>query len=222
VVTPVEPSQPSGSRARRTRQTRDAIVAAALDLASEDPRRRLTAELIAERSGVSRRTFFNYFPSVEAAVFAPVQRLLQVAVEHLERVPEDTPLVDALIVAITGAAEEEPLERLGRCAHIGSRMPQFQGSELEQWDAAEALLSETFGERYPHLERFTVQCLTGAVIGVARAAIHEWDRRTDGRPTAGTATLLYDLLADSLRHVANGFEVAVEDTSTRRAAPYQT
>lgn len=209
MVATVLPAEPTGSRARRTHRTREAIASAALDLATEDPTRRLTAELIAERAGVSRRTFFNYFPSVDAAVFAPVQRLLHVAVEHLDRVPRETPLGETLVRAITSAAEDEPLDRLGRCAHIGSRMPQFQGSELEQWDAAEALLSETFAKRYPGLDRFTVQCLVGAVIGVARAAIHEWDRRTDGRPSAANATLLHDLLTDSLRHVANGFAVTL-------------
>jgi AcrR family transcriptional regulator len=205
----------TGARANRILKTREAIVAAALDLAAERPDRRLTAELIAERAGVSRRTFFNYFPSVEAAFFAPVQRLLIVAVEHLERIPEGTPFADALAQAMTGASEEEPLDRLGLCAHLGSRMPQFRGSELEQWDAADALLTEAFERRYPHVEPFTARCLTGAVIGVARAAIHEWDRRTGGRPSARSAALLHDLIADSLRHVASGFAHSVDAGPTR-------
>ncbi len=199
-----------GARASRTLRTREAIVSAALDLAAEDPERRLTADHIAERAGVSRRTFFNYFPSVEAAFFAPVQRLLVVAVEQLEQVPAGTPFADALTRAMTGAAQEEPLDRLGLCAHLGSRMPQFRGSELEQWDAADALLTQAVERRYPHLPPFTARCLTGAVIGVARAAIHEWERRTGGRPTARSASLLHDLIADALRHVASGFAAHVD------------
>ena len=199
-----------GARANRIRRTREAIVSAALDLASEDPDRRLTADHIADRAGVSRRTFFNYFPSVEAAFFAPVQRLLIVAVEHFERVPAGTPFADALTQAMTGAAEEEPLDRLGLCAHLGSRMPQFRGSELEQWDVADALLTEAVERRYPHVAPFTARCLTGAVIGVSRAALHEWDRHTGGRPTERSATLLHDLIADSLRHVANGFAARID------------
>jgi AcrR family transcriptional regulator len=203
-------SDSGGARASRIRRTREDIVSAALDLAAEQPDTRLTAEHIAERAGVSRRTFFNYFPSVEAAFFAPVQQLLVVAVEHLDRVPKGTALADALTQAMTGAAEDEPLDRLGLCAHLGSRMPQFRGSELEQWDAADALLTEAFQRRYPHLESLTARCLTGAVIGVSRAAIHEWDSRTGGRPTARTATLLHDLIADSLLHIATGFADAVD------------
>lgn len=215
VVTSQAAPDSGGARASRIRRTREAIVSAALDLAAEEPDRRLTAEHIAERAGVSRRTFFNYFPSVEAAFFAPVQQLLVVAVEHLGRVPDGTLLADALTQAMTGAAEDEPLERLGLCAHLGSRMPQFLGSELEQWDAADALLTEAFQRRYPHLESFTARCLTGAVIGVSRAAIHEWDSRTGGRPSVRSATLLHDLIADSLRHVAGGFADAVDADQAR-------
>lgn len=207
------PADPEGARASRIRRTREAIISAALDLAAEAPDRRLTAEHIAERAGVSRRTFFNYFPSVEAAFFAPVQRLLIVAIEHFERVPAGTPFADALTQAMTGAAQDEPLERLGLCANLGSRMPQFRGSELEQWDAADALLTESVERRYPHVEPFTARCLTGAVIGVARTAIHEWERRTGGRPTPRSATLLHDLIADSLRHVAGGFARTVDDVT---------
>lgn len=207
---PARGAGPGGARASRIHRTREAISAAALDLAAEEPDRRLTAELIAERAGVSRRTFFNYYPTVEAAFFAPVQRLLVVAIEQLERIPAGTPFDDALTQAMTGASAQEPLDRLGLCAHLGSRMAQFRGSELEQWEAADALLSEAFERRYPHVQPFTVRCLTGAVIGVARAAVHEWDRRTGGRPTEHGATLLHDLIAESLRHVASGFAHSVD------------
>lgn len=197
-------------RTRRMELTREQIIRAALDLAAEDPSRRLTAERIAERAGVSRRTFFNYFPSVEAAFYAPVQQLLHAAVAHLEATPADTPLLAALTGAVTAATAEEPLERLGRCTHLGARMPQFQGNDLEQWEVAESVLSEVFQDRYPHLDPFVARCLTGAVLGACRAAVQEWDRRVAGRFTDDTQLLLHDLIATALTHVATGFGAAVD------------
>lgn len=182
----------------------------ALDLAAEDPTARITAERIAERAAVSRRTFFNYFQSVEAAFFAPVRLLLQAAVEHLEQVPADVPLLEALSRAMRAAAEQEPLDRLGRCAQLGSRLPQLQGSDLEQWEAADALLTEAFEQRYPHVSRFEARCLTGAVIGTCRAAVFDWQRGAPGDGRAGSAALLGELLGVALTRVATGFASVVD------------
>lgn len=199
----------SVARDRRRRHTRDAIVQAALDLAVEETSGRLTAERIAERAGVSRRTFFNYFPTVESALFDPVQQLLRVAVGRLEQIPPGVPLLDSLTRAMTAAAEEEPLDRLGICAHVGARLPQLRGSDLEQWDMADALLSEAFEQRYPVLDPFLTRCLTGAVIGACRAAVQEWDR-AGGLSAADPAGVLHDLLASALRHVSTGFASVVD------------
>jgi AcrR family transcriptional regulator len=207
-MTSPEPS--NGLRSRRMRATRERITDSALELAGEDPQSRLTAERIADRAGVSRRTFFNYFPSVEAAFFAPVQNLLRAAVEHVETIPLDVPLLDAMSQAMAAAAEREPLDRLGLCAHYGARLPQLQGSDLEQWEVAEALLSEAFAQRYPHLHAFDVRCLTGAVIGTCRAAVQEWDARTDGRGGSDSAPLLAELMQTALTRVATGFASVVD------------
>lgn len=207
-----------GRRERRTRETRERIIESVLELAAEEPSARLTAERIAARADVSRRTFFNYFPSVEAAFFAPVQLLLQAAVEQLEQVPTEVPLLESLTRAMHAAAEREPLDRLGRCAHLGTTLPQLQGSDLEQWEAADALLTEAFEERYPHLTPYEARCLTGAVIGTCRAAILEWQGGTDHRDQPSAATELRDLIDIALTRVATGFAPVV-DTAPNDTAP---
>lgn len=204
------PSPSDGRRERRARETRERIIESALELAAEDPASRLTAERIADRADVSRRTFFNYFPSVEAAFFAPVHLLLQAAVEHLEQGPQDASLLESLTHAMHAAAEEESLDRLGRCAHLGTRLPQLQGSDLEQWEAADALLTEAFEERYPQLTQYEARCLTGAVIGTCRAAILEWQGGTGDRDGPSAATELRDLIDIALTRVATGFAPVVD------------
>lgn len=55
-------------RERKKRETLLAIHRAALDLVEEHGFDAVTTEQIAERAGVSARTFFNYYPSKDSAV----------------------------------------------------------------------------------------------------------------------------------------------------------
>jgi AcrR family transcriptional regulator len=65
-------SDPVSRREQNKTATRAAIADAALDLLRASGSEAVTAERIAEAAGISRRTFFNYFPSVEAALNVPV------------------------------------------------------------------------------------------------------------------------------------------------------
>ncbi|MCA9565890.1 MAG: TetR family transcriptional regulator, partial [Myxococcales bacterium] len=59
----------AGRRETKKAQTRDALVQAAFELFCEHGYENVTVEAIAERAGVSRRTYFRYFPTKEAVVF---------------------------------------------------------------------------------------------------------------------------------------------------------
>lgn len=62
-------SEELGLRELKKRQTRMAMHRAALELVVEHGLSAVTAQMIAERAGVSTRTFFNYFTSKDEAVF---------------------------------------------------------------------------------------------------------------------------------------------------------
>ena len=62
---------PRSTRDRRRRATSAAIERIALDLALEHGSDGTTVEMICERALISHRTFYNYFPSKEAAVLGP-------------------------------------------------------------------------------------------------------------------------------------------------------
>jgi AcrR family transcriptional regulator len=82
-----------GLRERKKRETRRAINLAALDLVEEKGFATVTTEEIATRAGVSARTFFNYFPSKEAAVIGTTAEELESYAEQLEEVRDgETPL----------------------------------------------------------------------------------------------------------------------------------
>ena len=57
-----------GLRERKRRATRTAITSAARALTSEKGLNGYTVEEVCEAAGISRRTFFNYFPAKEDAI----------------------------------------------------------------------------------------------------------------------------------------------------------
>lgn len=57
-----------GRRELNKVRTRDAIVAALREQVAHRPVEQVTVEQVAEAAEISRRTFFNYFPSIQAVV----------------------------------------------------------------------------------------------------------------------------------------------------------
>ena len=116
VVSPpnrTNPAAPSATwRERKKATTRATIAAAAFDLVRDQGPEALTAEAIAERAGVSRRTFFNYFPSVDAAVAGSIESLLDDLTEMLSDRPADEPIWDTIEALMTGPHGTAIVERV--------------------------------------------------------------------------------------------------------------
>lgn len=83
-----------GVRDRRNRETRQRIHMMALELGEDQGIAATTVAEIAERAGVSRRTFFRYFRNKEEAVLAGHSRYLDAAGSLPLRVSQ---LADALV-----------------------------------------------------------------------------------------------------------------------------
>ncbi len=64
--------QEGGLRERKRLATRSAITAVARSLTAERGLNGYTVEEVCEKAGISRRTFFNYFPSKEDAIIGHV------------------------------------------------------------------------------------------------------------------------------------------------------
>ena len=62
------PPEGQGRRELNKARTREAIITALHDLALERSVEQVTVDQLAEAAGISRRTFFNYFPSIQAVI----------------------------------------------------------------------------------------------------------------------------------------------------------
>lgn len=85
-----------GNRARKKQQTRRDLHRAALEIALAEGPDAVTVDEIVARVGVSRRTFFNYYPSREAALaVADPEASTRIAARLAAR-PAQEPLWDSL------------------------------------------------------------------------------------------------------------------------------
>jgi AcrR family transcriptional regulator len=100
-----------GLRERKKRETRRALNLAALDLVEEKGFSAVTTEEIAARAGVSARTFFNYFPSKEAAVIGTTAEELEAYAARLEEVREGESPLDALRRILAGMLAPASIDR---------------------------------------------------------------------------------------------------------------
>jgi AcrR family transcriptional regulator len=106
------PAEPQASlRERKKLATRRTLRRVALDLVAERGFSQVTVEDIAAAADVSPRTFFNYFPSKEAALFGTDPDRVAALHERVLREAPGQPVLDALRVVL--AAEARTVTRAG-------------------------------------------------------------------------------------------------------------
>lgn len=165
------PDEACGLRERKKRETRRALNLAALDLVEEKGFAAVTTEEIAARAGVSARTFFNYFPSKEAAVIGTTgEELESYAAAVEEDVPGESPLesLHRIIAGMLAPASVDPEVRTKRRRILlgePSLAPALVGNNIRIENALTAALERRLGvEPGASLEpRLTVALAIAAV-----------------------------------------------------------
>jgi AcrR family transcriptional regulator len=181
-----------GLRERKKLDTRRALSDAALTLAFENGLDNVTREAIADRAGVSVRTFSNYFTGkYDAIAYRQIERVHR-SLEALRRRPAGEPLWTAIAAAVL-----EPLEAdgLGQTAPTAANLAEVRKVLLApearlsiskgvfaDWVAAIAARTGTDPERdmYPRL-------VVGVIGAVVEAAA---DTYLDAEPPIHITTLL--------------------------------
>ena len=180
-------------RTRKRAETRSALVHAAYAIVRDKGFAGLTAEAVADRAGVSRRTFFNYFPSVESVLTASVTEFFASVGDRLEARPVDEDVLDSALAVVTDPGDGDLLERIGVLAAAGEASPHARGLilvELHTWlDWLEGWLRRrlTSGRTDltdPLATDLYVATLASSLVAAAEAAFRVWLR--DGAATART------------------------------------
>jgi AcrR family transcriptional regulator len=196
-------------RERKKLATRRSLRRVALDLVAERGFVHVTVEDIAEGADVSPRTFFNYFPSKEAALFgANPERVAALRERLVHEAPGQTAL-EALRVAMVGEARAlaEELDELGgdpafwlkrmKAAHVDPHLRAAQAAHLAM---VERVVADALAERLgadPEHDPYPV-LLAGAAVGVMRATMTFWASSGGAMALDQLTDAAYQALADGL------------------------
>lgn len=212
MTTPSSTSIPSSRREQNKAATRAAIVDAALNLLRESPAEPVTADRIAEAAGISRRTFFNYFGSVEAALNAQLDDFLETAVVHLAAVPESLPAAEAAIRALRETFTPERLGPVAELFLLAQSNPQLARMQLESWDDCAERIVDFLRTAAPDAPPLASAAFAHAVVGAGRAAFLHWGQQHDNTaptqrfsPNRAATEQLHALLLEALTQLRDGF-----------------
>ncbi|MFJ9038718.1 TetR/AcrR family transcriptional regulator [Streptomyces sp. NPDC102406] len=187
ITTDPQPSAPTeGLRARRRRRTRAELHAATVRLVRELGFAHVTVEMISTEVGVSPRTFFNYFPSKEAALFAlPGSLPPALADRFAEGTGQDTDAVlrdlgDVLADHLQEAAPSP--QELEDMLRIAEGVPSVLATFLAQCEAAERELARTIARRTgTPAQGESAELLAGIAMATVRSALKRWSRTGENR-----------------------------------------
>lgn len=208
----------TGSRRELNKErTRRAIRASVLQLACQSPIAELTAEQIADRAGISRRTFFNYYAGIDAVLAQATQEpMLGLFEAFLARPGDEDPLA-AMIAALQGPL---PIELAQWCAALSR--PDNKSSEVyaQVWQRHTAWLAGVIHTRLgADADPLYVAGLAGSVMSLFTAAQDSWITRTQGRLDDASLLLFADLLRDALGHARAGWRAPRTTSRSAREHP---
>jgi mycofactocin system transcriptional regulator len=196
-----EATPPVISRAGRRRVTsREELEHAAFDLFGRQGFDRTTVDDIAAAAGIGRRTFFRYFPSKNDVPWGNFEAELERMRARLAACQRQTPLMDAIRVAIVdfNRIEPEQVPWHRRRMELILRTPTLQAHSTLRYAAWREVIAEFVGERTGQSpDALAPRTIAYAALGVAVAAYEQW-LETDG-------TDLSDLLDGAMRELAAAF-----------------
>jgi AcrR family transcriptional regulator len=189
-----------GLRERKKRATRRALHDAALRLALEHGLEHLTVEEISSAADVSVRTFFNYFPTKEQAIFG--DDMFQADEGHAMAIMSDAAdVLDGLygvamaLVAATAPRREQVLMRW----QLMERYPALLAQMFARFEQANEILALAVATRTGAAPDDAYPQLMAAVAGAAiRTAVRRWTAGHGDHSLEHHLTEVFGLLRDGL------------------------
>jgi len=231
IETTSEAACPPSLRERKKLATRRELRRVALRMIAERGYSNVTVEEIAEAANVSPRTFFNYFPTKEAALFGADPELAEATRDAIVRQSPGEPVLTVLRALMRNRAAEvasefaelggDPLEWLARMKAARTD-PHLHAAHAAQMAAIERSLAEAIAQRLGA----TLECdpypglLASIATGVFRSSMSFWATSGGTVPLEQLVDRAFVALADGLpenadlRHVTDNVPPASTTNST--------
>jgi AcrR family transcriptional regulator len=214
-----------GTASRREQNkaaTRQAISTSTLELLRSQGPGNFTVEDIAAAAGVSRRTFFNYFNSTEAAIASVTHGFLDTVLEQFRLRPADEPILESAQAALVELADPMTIAPMAELFGLTQASPALARSELEAWDHCTVQIIAAARERTVRdpanqMDELYLRALAGSVISCGKAAMEVWFDRCGTDLSAESMAVLRQLLIDSMGLLGSGFTVPAPSHPTAPA-----
>ncbi|WP_206064412.1 TetR family transcriptional regulator [Rothia koreensis] len=160
-------------------QNRDAIASAAAGLVLRVGPSRLTVDELADRAGVSRRTVFNHFSSIEEAAFARVNDNFDRLVEDFA--PDSAGTPETMSTSVSQALTEfvlraDVLEVIRDSVATAGRMVDRQGMDTWGQASIERMIHRLVAiveSLYPQAPAMHIHILCRVLVQTICVALHE-------------------------------------------------
>lgn len=156
--------------------------AAAIELFAQIGYEQTTVAAIAERAGLTSRTFFRYFVDKREVLFTGSDRLQQSMVDAVCQAPADASAVEAIGAALTKAGDFFDDERRSfarvRSSVIAAN-PELHERELMKLATLSEALAKALRKR--HVDEPDASLLAEAGMAVFRVAFAQWVGKSEQR-----------------------------------------
>ena len=166
-------------------------------------------EDIADAAGISRRTFFNYFGSTDAALASVTHGFLDNAIQQFRLRPADEPILQSAQAALMALADPMTVAPLAELFSLTQQSSLMSHSELEAWDHCREQITTVARERAAGTpgaaDELYLRALAGSVISCGKAAMEVWFARRGADLSPASLAELRQLLIDAMGHLGSGF-----------------
>lgn len=170
-----------GIRERKRRETHNTLIEVGLELFLEKGYEGTTLDAIADRAGISRRTFFSYFKSKEDIILAWNATVWENALEDLRKTPLEAEPLEAVKQVM-----RQHISRYKNSAHMRAIDQLMLSSEtLKQrkqriYFIQEKALYAVLSDIWPQPERqWALRGIAMFSIGAMRLALDRWRAQTE-------------------------------------------
>ncbi len=191
-----------GLAERKRQAVRDHLSEVALQLLTDREFEAVTVDEIAAAAGVSRRTFFRYFPSKEEVVLGFLDRMGRLLRDAIVARPPDEPPLQAVHTALRPrvAAYSAAADRTLALVRLLQRSPSLRAQELERRQRLRELVAEAIAVQLglDHRRDMRPRLLAAIALVPFDVAITMW---LDGRSTEDVRAILDEAIASLNREL---------------------
>lgn len=185
-------------RAWQRERTQEALRIAAVDLFEVHGYDAVTVAQIAERAGVTSRTFFRYFPAKDEVLFDLSASTDPSVVAEILGAPAELGPAEAVAYAMRAVMAGLPMDlnAFGRGLRVAMTTPSLRGRFSEILLASESLLEETLAARTGAPDE--ARLAAAAIMAVEKQVLFRW-------ADAGGSGDLVGMLERGLAALGRGF-----------------